>query len=157
MGKNAEIKLVGQPILKQVLNLVDSVVFKRLVKEKNSDHYYKSFKTWPHFVTMIFGILSRCDSMAETCEGLRAMSGKLNHLGLEKSPPKSSAGDGLRNRKSDFFEALYYSLTKRYASFLSDSQTYGLTVKQLFIVDSTTIRLFTEVLKGVGRNQKKRW
>jgi hypothetical protein len=154
MVKNTEIKLVGQPILKQVLNLVDSVVFKRLVESKSSDRYYKSFKTWPHFVTMMFGILSRCDSMAETCEGLRAMSGKLNHLGLSKSPAKSSAGDGLRNRKADFFEALYYKLTAQYASFLSDSQTYGLTVKELFIVDSTTIRLFTDILKGVGRNPK---
>ena len=117
MVKNTEIKLVGQPILKQVLNLVDSVVFKRLVLSKSSDRYYKSFKTWPHFVTMMFGILSRCDSMAETCEGLRAMSGKLNHLGLDKSPAKSSAGDGLRNRKADFFEALYYKLTVQYASF----------------------------------------
>lgn len=154
MVKNTEIKLVGQPILKQVLNLVDSVVFKRLVESKSSDRYYKSFKTWPHFVTIMFGILSRCDSMAETCEGLRAMSGKLNHLGLSKSPAKSSAGDGLRNRKADFFEALYYKLTAQYASFLSDSQTYGLTIKELFIVDSTTIRLFTDILKGVGRNPK---
>lgn len=154
MVKNTEIKLVGQPILKQVLNLVDSLVFKRLVDSKSSDRYYKSFKTWPHFVTMMFGILSRCDSMAETCEGLRAMSGKLNHLGLSKSPAKSSAGDGLRNRKADFFEALYYKLTVQYASFLSDSQTYGLTIKELFIVDSTTIRLFTDILKGVGRNPK---
>jgi hypothetical protein len=154
MGKNTEIKLVGQPILKQVLNLVDSVVFRRLVESLSSDRYYKSFKTWPHFVTMMFGILSRCDSMSETCEGLRAMSGKLNHLGLSKSPAKSSVGDGLRNRKSDFFEALYYKLTAQYASFLSDSQTYGLTIKELFIVDSTTIRLFTDILKGVGRNPK---
>jgi hypothetical protein len=154
MVKNTEIKLVGQPILKQELNLVDSVVFKRLVESKSSDIYYKSFKTWPHFVTMMFGILSRCDSMAETCEGLRAMNGKLNHLGLLKSPAKSSAGDGLRNRKADFFEALYYKLTAQYASFLSDSQTYGLTIKELFIVDSTTIRLFTDILKGVGRNPK---
>jgi hypothetical protein len=154
MVKNTEIKLVGQPILKQVLNLVDSVVFKRLVESKSSDRYYKSFKTWPHFVTLMFGILSRCDSMAETCEGLRAMSGKLNHLGLLKSPAKSSAGDGLRNRKADFFEALYYKLTAQYANFLSDSQTYGLTIKELFIVDSTTIRLFTDILKGVGRNPK---
>ena len=113
MGKNTEIKLVGQPILKQVLNLVDSLVFKKLVQEKKSDYYYKSFKTWPHFVTMMFGILSRCDSMGEICEGLRAMSGKLNHLGLDKSPAKSSAGDGLRNRKADFFESLYYSLTNQ--------------------------------------------
>ena len=129
-------------------------MFKRLVLSNSSDKYYKSFKTWPHFVTMMFGILSRCDSMAETCEGLRAMSGKLNHLGLDKSPAKSSAGDGLRNRKADFFEALYYKLTVQYSSFLSDSQTYGLTIKELFIVDSTTIRLFTDILKGVGRNPK---
>lgn len=154
MVKNTEIKLVGQPILKQVLNLVDRVVFKRLVESKSSDKYYKSFKSWAHFVTMMFGILSRCDSMSETCEGLRAMSGKLNHLGLSKSPAKSSAGDGLRNRKAIFFEALYYKLTAQYASFLSDSQTYGLTIKELFIVDSTTIRLFTDILKGVGRNPK---
>jgi Transposase DDE domain/Domain of unknown function (DUF4372) len=154
MGKNTEIKLVGQPILSQLLNLVDKCSFKKLVKEKKSDHYYKAFKSWPHFVTMMFGIFSRCDSMAETCEGLRAMSGKLNHLDLEKSPAKSSAGDGLRNRGNEFFEALYYELISRYAAFLSDSRTHGLTIKELFIVDSTTIRLFSDILKGVGRNPK---
>jgi hypothetical protein len=36
--------------------------------------------------------------MSETCEGLKGMSGKLNHLDLKKAPAKSSAGDGLRNR-----------------------------------------------------------
>lgn len=154
MVKSTEIKLVGQPILCQVLKLVDRNEFDRVVKQKKSDHYYKAFRSWPHFVTMMFGILSRCDSMIEVCEGLRGMSGKLNHLGMEKAPAKSSAGDGLRNRSNEFFEALYYKLTSRYSSFLSDSRTKGLTVKDLFIVDSTTIRLFSDILKGVGRNPK---
>lgn len=154
MSKSSDIKLVGQPIIKQVLDLIDKRRFEELVAEHNSDHYYKVFKTWPHFVTLMFGIFSRCDSMAEVCDGLRAMKGKLSHLGLEKSPAKSSAGDGLRNRSAAFFEALYFDLTKRYISFLSDSRTHGLTIKDLFIVDSTTIRLFTEILKGVGRNPK---
>ncbi len=154
MSKNTEIKLVGQPILVQVLKLVDRWSFDKLVKAKKSDHYYKAFKSWPHLVTMLFGILSRCDSMAETWEGLRAMSGKLNQLGLENAPAKSSAGDGLRNRDQSFFEALYYQLTDQFRSFLSDSRTMGLTVKELFIVDSTTIRLFSDILKGVGRNPK---
>lgn len=154
MNKNTEIKFVGQPIFGQVLKLIDRADFIRIVKEKSSDYYYKAFKSWAHTVTMLFGILSRCDSMAETCEGLRAMSGKLNHLGLDKSPAKSTAGDGLRNRDNSFFETLYYSLTKRYSSFLSDSRTLGLTIKELYIVDSTTIRLFSDILKGVGRNPK---
>lgn len=148
------VKFVGQPIFGQLLKLIDKSDFNRIVKEKYSDYYYKAFKSWPHTVTMLFGILSRCDSMAEICEGLMALSGKLNHLGLAKAPAKSTAGDGLRNRDNSFFEALYYALTKRYSSFLSDSRTLGLTVKELYIVDSTTIRLFSDILKGVGRNPK---
>ena len=152
MSKNTEIKLVGHPIFSQVLNLVDKWEFSRLIKEHRSDHYYKAFKSWDHLVTMLFGILSRCDSMAETCEGLKGMSGKLNHLGLNKAPAKSSAGDGLRNRDNRFFEGLYYQLIERYRSFLSVSRLEGLSIKELFIIDSTTIRLFSDILKGVGRN-----
>ena len=152
MSKNTELKLVGQPIFGQLLNLVDKFDFRKLVKEHKSDHYYKAFKSWDHLVTMLFGILSRCDSMAETCEGLKGLSGKLNQLGLEKAPAKSSAGDGLRNRDNALFEGLYYHLIDRYRSFLSVSRLEGLSIKELYIIDSSTIRLFSEILKGVGRN-----
>ncbi|MGH2643921.1 MAG: IS4 family transposase, partial [Chitinophagaceae bacterium] len=154
MSKSTEIKLVGQPIFSQILKLIDKSSFKSLVKQTGSDYYYKAFKSWTHLVTMLFGILSRCDSMAETCEGLKGLSGKLQFLGLDRSPSKSTAGDGLRNRSSVFFEKLYYELVERYKGFLSDSRTLGLTVKELYIVDSTTIRLFSDILKGVGRNPK---
>ena len=103
---------------------------------------------------MLLGIFSRCDSMTEICEGLRAFGGKLNHLGLDKAPAKSTACDGLRNRDSAFFEDLYFTLVKNYQSFLSDSRTFGLTFKEVLLIDSTTIRLFSDVLKGVGRNPK---
>lgn len=154
MSKDTEIKYVGQPIFGQLLKLIDKSIFVQLVKEKQTDYYYKAFKSWDHLVTMLFGILSRCDSMAEICEGLKALSGKLNHLGLQKAPAKSTAGDGLRNRDSSFFEGLYYKLVEQYKSFLSDSRTYGLTFKELLIIDSSTIRLFSDILKGVGRNPK---
>lgn len=152
MDKNTQINFVGQPIFSQLLSLINKTDFNRLVNRTQSDYYYKSFHCWPHLVTMLFGVLSRCDSMGEICEGLQAMRGKLNHLGLNKAPSKSTAGDGLRNRSSHFFEALYYQLTEQYHSFLSDSRTFGLTLKELLIVDSTTIRLFSDILKGVGRN-----
>ena len=154
MGKITEIKLVGQPIFKQIMNLVEKVDINGLIRKHESDYYYKSFKTRTHLFTMLFGILSRCDSMTEVCEGLRAMGGKLNHLGMDRAPAKSTACDGLRNRNSDFFEDLYFRLVSHYKSFLSDSRTYGLTFKEVLIIDSTTIRLFSDVLKGVGRNPK---
>ena len=152
MSKNTELKLVGQPIFSQVLKLIDKWDFNKLVKAHNSDRYYKSFKSWDQLVTMLFGILSRCDSMAETCEGLKGMSGNLNHLNLVKAPAKSSAGDGLRNRDNVFFEDLYYQLINRHKQFLSVSRLVGLSIKELYIIDSTTIRLFSDILKGVGRN-----
>lgn len=154
MGKGKEIKFVGQPIIKQILKLVEAANIQSLVNKHQSDHYYKAFKTRTHIVTMLFGILSRCDSMTEICEGLRALGGKLNHLGLEKAPAKSTASDGLRNRSHEFFEDLYFTLVKKYQSFLSDSRTFGLTFKEVLLIDSTTIRLFSDILKGVGRNPK---
>ena len=152
MGKNTELSFVGQPIFAQILNLIEPSEFKRLVKLHKADRYYKSFKAWDHVVTMLFGIISRCDSMTEACEGLKGLSGKLNHLKIDKAPAKSSAGDGLRNRDNRFFEALYYELVERYRSLLSVSRLDDLSIQQLFIIDSTTIGLFSDLLKGVGRN-----
>lgn len=54
MGKDAEIRLVGQPVLGQVLGMVERGMFEKLVREHRSDRYYKAFKTWTHFVTMMF-------------------------------------------------------------------------------------------------------
>ena len=154
MSKNTEITFVGQPIFKQVINLLEAVSIKSLVKKHNADHYYKAFKAKTQLITILFGILSRCDSMTEICEGLRALGGKLNHLGLEKAPAKSTACDGMRNRDNKFFEDVYFSLVRHYQSFLSDSRTFGLTFKEILLIDSTTIRLFSDILKGVGRNPK---
>ena len=47
--------------------------------------------------------------MTEILEGLRVMGGKLNHLGLDQSPAKSTVCDGLRNRDSKFFEDVYFN------------------------------------------------
>jgi hypothetical protein len=154
MDKNSEIKFVGQPIFKQILNLLSAINLQGIISKHNSDYYYKAFKTKTHLTTLLFGIFSRCDSMTEICEGLRALSGKLNHLGLEKAPAKSTASDGNRNRSDKVFEDIYFSLVKKYQSFLSDSRTYGLTFKEVLLIDSTTIRLFSDILKGVGRNPK---
>jgi len=154
MDKNKEIKFVGQPIFKQIINLIDAISINSLVKKHNADHYYKAFKAKTQLITVLFGILSRCDSMTEICEGLRAMGGKLNHLGLERAPAKSTACDGMRNRGNKSFEDVYFGLVQRYKSFLSDSRTFGLTFKEILLIDSTTIRLFSDILKGVGRNPK---
>jgi hypothetical protein len=155
MDKNKNKNLIGQPILTQVLALVNRNKFNGLVKKHAADRYYKKFQSWTHFVSMMFGIYGRCDSVTEITEGLIGCVGKLNHFGLSEAPAKSTITDGNRERSSAFFEDLYFSLVKQYSSFLSVSQSVGLNIKELYIVDSTTIQLFSSlVFKGVGRNPK---
>lgn len=154
MSKDKEIKFVGQPIFKQVVKLIDAIDLNWIIRKHNANRYYKSFKAKDHLIVLLFGILSRCDSMTEICESFRALAGKLNYLGLLKSPAKSTACDGMRTRDNAFFEDVYFSLVDRYKNFLSDSRTFGLTFTEILLIDSTTIRLFSDVLKGVGRNPK---
>jgi hypothetical protein len=155
MSKNTNKNLVGQPIFTQVLSLINRNKFNDIVKKHNADRYYKKFPAWTHFVSMMFGIYSRCDSATEIVEGMIGCVGKLSHFGLKEVPAKSTFTDGNRERDNKFFESLYFSLVKRYSTFLSSSRTIGLNIKELYIVDSTTIQLFSSlVFKGVGRNPK---
>lgn len=154
MDKNSKKRLVGQPILKQILDLVPRELFDRLVLEHHSDRYYKAFDSWAQFSTLLFGILSRCDSTTEIASGMQALYGKLNYLGLQASPAKSTIGDGLRNRSEDFFRALYFELIDHFSSVLSVSRVEEIPFAHFYAFDSTTISLFSDIMKGVGRNPK---
>jgi hypothetical protein len=59
MDKNSEIKFVGQPVFKHVLNLIDQVNIQGLIQKHQSDSYYKAFKTRTQLITMLLGILSK--------------------------------------------------------------------------------------------------
>lgn len=146
--------LVGQPIFKQILNLIPRNKFTQLVVSHQCDKYYKTFDSWTHLMTMLFGVLSRCDSMGEICDGMQSLAGKLNHLGLSSAPAKSTAGDGLRGRDNVFFKEVYFMLLKHFDSLLSVSRIDNVSFSKLFIFDSSTIRLFSDIMKGVGRNPK---
>ena len=102
MGKDNTKNLVGQPIFKQIIKMIPKDRFDALVVQQKSDKGYRTFFTWEQLMVMLFGIFSRCDSMGEVCDGMRALEGKLNCLGLDCSPAKSTAGDALRERDNAF-------------------------------------------------------
>jgi hypothetical protein len=81
-----------------------------------------------------------------------ACEGKLTHLGLDNAPPRSTLGDANNMRSYLAFETIYFELLKQYHSFISDSRLRGLSIRNLKIIDSTTIGLFSDILRGVGRN-----
>jgi hypothetical protein len=78
--------------------------------------------------------------------------GKLAHLGLDKAPSRSTLSDANNRRSYLLMATIYYQLLQRYHSFISDTRLKGLSMYNLKLIDSTTMSLFTDILKGVGRN-----
>jgi hypothetical protein len=128
--------------------------FELLVKQFGSDRYYKTYFSWDQLITMLFGIFSHCDSMGEVCDGMRALGGKLNHLNMDCSPSKSTAGDALRERDNELFKQYYFALIKYFKPLLSVSRKEKVSFEKFYAFDSTTISLFSDVMKSVGRNRK---
>ena len=154
MGKDNSKKLVGQSIFKQIIKMLPRSAFDILVSQFGSDRYYKSFFSWDQLITMLFGIYTRCDSMGEVCDGMRALGGKLNHLGMDISPAKSTAVDALRNHDEELFKQFYFALISHFKPVLSVSRKKDVCFDEFYAFDSTTVSLFSEVMKGVGRNPK---
>ena len=156
---NQSTKFSGQPIIKQVLSFIDKRIIYRTADKNKSDRYTKKFTTYQHLVTMIYTVLSGCSSLREITSIMLACEGKINHLGLTDFPKRSTLSDANKRRKSKVFGDIYYGLHKEYSKYLSDSSPRQPVVKNLKIIDSTTITLFSDILKGAGRkplNGKKK-
>ena len=124
MGKDNSKKLVGQPLLKQIIKMLPKDEFDLLVAKCGSDRYYKTFFSWEQLIVMLFGIFSRCDSMGEVCDGMRALGGKLNYLGMDLAPAKSKAGDALRDRHEELFRLYYFFLIAYFPRYKRSSLNY---------------------------------
>jgi Transposase DDE domain/Domain of unknown function (DUF4372) len=143
---------VGQPVLSQIFDCIPASLIQKVVRKHKSNHYYKRIPFRIHLVSLLYGVFSYCNGLRELCEGMLACEGRLTHLGLDKAPPKSTLSDANTKRSYLSFESLYFELLQKYHSFISDSRLKGLSIRNLKIIDSTTIRLFSDILRGVGRN-----
>ena len=148
-------KFHGQPVLSQILDVIPNSIIHAANRKHKSNRYYKKLPLRVHLVSLLYGVFSYCNGLRELCEGMLACEGKLTHLGLDKAPARSTISDANKKRSYQVFETIYNELLKKYHSFISDSRLKGLSIRNLKIIDSTTIRLFSEILSGVGRKPQQ--
>jgi hypothetical protein len=150
---NEDKKFVGQPVLSQILDIIPGSLIYKANRKHQANRYYKKIPLRVHLVSLLYGVFSYCNGLRELCEGLLACEGKLTHLGFDKAPARSTLSDANNKRSCQVFETIYEGLLKQYHSFISDSRLRGLSIRNLKIIDSSTIQLFSEILRGVGRNR----
>lgn len=154
---NKSIKLSGQPILCQLFSFIPDHLIDQAVALHKSDHYYKTMTTRKQLVFILYGVITRCRSLQGLCKSLLFLDNKLLYIGIDKLPPPSTLSDANINRNSDVFGELYGLLYQQYKAYLSDS-CFSLPINgevdaaNVKLFDATTITLFVDVFKGVGRN-----
>lgn len=163
MGKDSHFS--GQPVYNQLLKLLDREEIMQISRATSgSEAYVKRLDGYQHLVVMLFGILKHFDSLRELEIGMKAEAHKLQHLGLDYLVRRSTLAEANIRRPQEFFAKVYGYLLEKYAKFLADSRppkSYkGHThepkdwERLLYMMDSTTITLFDNILKGVGRHPK---
>ena len=150
---NKSTDYLGQPILTQLLSLINKPIIEHTLRSHKANHRYKKLMVWDHLLNMLYGIFTNCTSLREIQYGLEVCQGKLNHLNLSRVPPRSTLSDGNKSRPSKVFGTIYQKLYQTYKSVISDSTLKADIAKRLFILDSTTISLFKAILKPAGRKR----
>lgn len=149
MGKNKYFST--KSVFGQLISLIDDSMIQKAVEKYNSDRYVKRFKSQDHLFSMIFCCIEKCNSLREVSGGMLGLSGKEETVRINSLPKKSTLSDANKGRKIEFFEEIYNNLLKKYSFVLSDSRVEIALGKKIKIVDSTTISLFKDILKCVGR------
>lgn len=139
----------GQPIFNQIISLIPKSEVYRISKKNQSDRYVKKFFFYDHLITMLFCSFHKCSSLREVITGIQAYGGRLNHIGIENTPRRSTLSDSNSKRNSNAFEDLFHYLVKHYLHNSPDSRLKE-DIKRVFLIDSTTITLFSNIMKGAG-------
>ena len=152
MGKSTN--FTGQPILNQLLFFISRSRIAKISRKHDAERYVKKFSTYHHVVVMLFCVISGYHSLREVIIGLLSNAHRLTHLGLSYLVRRSTLSEANARRKSAVFADIYMEVYRSNCSSLADSRLSKLDVKRLYAMDSTTITLFKEILKGCGRNPK---
>jgi hypothetical protein len=70
-------KLSGQPIICQLLSFIPRELVNQATETFKSDHYYKTMTTWKQLVFMLYGVISKTNSLNNQCNYLLFLENKL--------------------------------------------------------------------------------
>jgi len=130
-------------LFNQLLQHFPRAEFASLVRKHKAERGAKGFTCWTQFVSMLFCQLSHSASLRDICNGLSCCLGKLVHLGITRSPNKSTLSYANQKRPAALFEDLFWTALDRFRStqLLGARQHRFRFKNKLLSLDSTTISL----------------
>ena len=131
----------GQTVFSQIMDFLPIKKFRRSVDRYNGNYHVRSFTCFDQFLCMAFAQLTYRESLRDIECCLRAMRGKLYHMGIRGKVSRSTIAYANENRDwriyGDFAQVLIDQARKLYAD-----DDFGLDLDEtVYALDSTTIDL----------------
>lgn len=142
-------------LFSQIIKKIDRSIFKKFVKEKQTDKGCKGFDSWTHLVSMLFCHFAKSTSVRDISNGLRSATGNLNHLGIAKAPSKSSISYQNKRRDADLFKELYFFLLNSLGQQASLKRVKLKIKVPVYLLDATLISLCLSVFDWATFRAKK--
>jgi hypothetical protein len=143
-------------LFSQLLQQIPRDIFQGLVQRLGAERYAKGFSSWTQAVAMLFSQLARADSLREICNGLACCEGKLQHLGIKKSPCRSTLSYANNHRPAAMFELLFFKILERFRRHEMLGRAKRFRFKNpLLSLDSTTITLCLALFPWARYRQAK--
>lgn len=142
----------GIPVFGEIIKLLDKQEINNIAAQTKANRYTKRLDAYQHLVIMLYASLGMFESLRDLELGFLSAATRMNHFGLDYMVRRSTLSDANARRTPEFFEAVYYALYERFKGILADSRPVTGIKGSLFIMDSTTISLFSQVFRGTGRN-----
>lgn len=141
-------------LFSQLVAFFDRNKFMNLVMKNKTERYSKGFKSWDHFVSMLFCQVAQAKSLREISGGLACCMGKLRHLGVASAPSKSTLSYANKNRSWLLFRDLFYDTFEFCRKHSLRGHKFRFKNK-LLSLDSTTISLCLSLFPWAEFRRKK--
>lgn len=134
--------MVKLNLFSQIVRLLPKEIFNSIVKKYDSDKYNKGLDSWTHLISMLFCQFGHADSVRDISNGLRSITGNINHLGCKQAPSKSSVSYVNMHRTSKIFEEYYYALFQHLSGLVKFSRPALKKIKRkMYLLDASVISL----------------
>ena len=97
---------MAHTIFGQILQMISRFEFEKAVKETKTERHARGFRSWNHFVAMLFSQLSGQDSLRGIEAGLASQAKSLYHAGVEPVH-RSTLAYANEHRSHELFQKVF--------------------------------------------------
>lgn len=146
----------GKYVFSQIVSLISKYEFNKSVEKYQGDYRSKDFKSWSHFLCMMFGQLTYREGIRDIINCLKAHDSKLYHLGIKQAVAYSTISRANENRDWRIWADFANHLIRVARPLYLDDNDFTLELDNtVYALDASTIDLCLNVFPWAKFRKKK--